>query len=190
MQHLDATARGHITNIYARVLKPGMRVLDLMSSWVSHLPEIDLDVTGLGLNAEEMGQNPRLSAHVVHDLNGNPELPFADGEFDAVVCTASVEYLIQPHDVFRSVRRVLKPGAPFVVTFSDRWFPPKAIQVWPMLHAFERMGLVLDYFRRAGGFTALGTESLRDWPRPADDAYAKQMAFSDPVFAVWGRAVP
>jgi len=57
-----------------------------------------------------------------------------------------------------------------------------------MLHAFERMGLVLDYFRRAGGFTALGTESLRDWPRPADDAYAEQMAFSDPVFAVWGRA--
>lgn len=118
-----------------------MRVLDLMSSWVSHLPEYDLDATGLGLNAEEMGQNPRLATHVVHDLNGNPELPFADGEFDAVVCTASVEYLIQPHDVFRSVRRVLKPGAPFVVTFSDRWFSPKAIQVWPLLHAFERMGL-------------------------------------------------
>lgn len=188
VQHLDATARGHITDIYARFLTPGVRVLDLMSSWVSHLPEIDLDVTGLGLNAEEMGQNPRLAAHVVHDLNGNPELPFADGEFDAVVCTASVEYLIQPHEVFRAVRRVLKLGAPFVLTFSDRWFPPKAIQVWPMLHAFERMGLVLDYFRRAGSFSALGTESLRDWPRPEDDAYAKQMAFSDPVFAVWGRA--
>lgn len=190
VQHLDATARGHITNIYARVLKPGMRVLvlDLMSSWVSHLPQTDLDVMGLGLNAEELGQNPRLAAYVIHDLNDNPELPFGDAQFDAVVCTASVEYLIRPIEVFRSVRRVLKPGAPFVVTFSDRWFPPKAIQVWPMLHAFERMGLVLDYFRRAGGFGALGTESLRDWPRPEDDAYARTMAFSDPVFAVWGRA--
>ncbi len=188
VQHLDATARGHITGIYARFLRPGMRVLDLMSSWVSHLPTMDLAVTGLGLNAEEMGQNPRLSAHVLHDLNGNPELPFADGQFDAAVCTASVEYLTQPHEVFRSVRRVLKPGAPVVIAFTDRWFPPKTIQVWPLLHAFERMGLVLDYFRRAGGFTALGTESLRDWPRPEDDAYAKTMAFSDPVFAVWGRA--
>jgi hypothetical protein len=97
-------------------------------------------------------------------------------------------YLTQPDAVFRAVRRVLKPGAPFVVTFSERWFPPKAIQIWTMLHPFERLGLVLDYFRRSGGFTGLGTETARDWPRPHDDPYAGQFAFADPLFVVWGRA--
>jgi SAM-dependent methyltransferase len=189
VQHLDAQVRAQITELYARFLAPGMRVLDLMSSWASHLPEqLDLGITGLGLNAEELRQNPRLGERVVHDLNRMPELPFADAHFDAVLCTASVEYLVKPDEVFRAVRRVLRPGAPFVVTFSERWFPPKAIQIWTLLHPFERLGLVLDYFRRSGGFTGLGTETARDWPRPHDDPYAGQFVFADPLYAVWGRA--
>jgi SAM-dependent methyltransferase len=189
VQHLDAQVRAQISELYARFLTPGMRVLDLMSSWVSHLPEqIDLDVTGLGLNAEELKQNPRLNERVLHDLNLKPELPFAEAHFDAVLCTASIEYLTNPDAVFRAVRRVLKPGAPFVVTFSERWFPPKAIQLWTLLHPFERLGLVFDYFRRSGQFAELGTETARDWPRPADDQYAGQYVFADPLYAVWGRA--
>jgi SAM-dependent methyltransferase len=189
VQHLDAQVRAHITELYARFLTPGMRVLDLMSSWVSHLPEqIDLDVTGLGLNAEELKQNPRLRERVLHDLNRMPELPFPDAHFDAVLCTASIEYLTKPDAVFRAVRRALKPGAPFVVTFSERWFPPKAIQLWTLLHPFERLGLVFDYFRHSGQFTELGTETARDWPRPPDDQYAGQYVFADPLYAVWGRA--
>jgi SAM-dependent methyltransferase len=188
VQHLDAQVRAQITELYARFLAPNMRVLDLMSSWVSHLPEpLDLDVTGLGLNAEELKQNPRLRERIVHDLNLKPELPFADAHFDAVLCTASIEYLVKPDAVFKAVRRVLKPGAPFVVTFSERWFPPKAIKLWALLHPFERLGLVLDYFRRSGQFTELGTETARDWPRPKDDQYAGQFVFADPLYAVWGR---
>lgn len=188
VQHLDAQVRRQITGLYARLLKPGMRVLDLMSSWVSHLPEMELSVTGLGLNAGELRENPRLSEQVVHDLNEQPVLPFADAHFDAVVCTASVEYLVKPVEVFREVRRVLKTGAPFMLTFSERWFPPKVIAVWPALHPFERLGLVLDYFRQSGGYAALGTETARGWPRPADDKYAVQLADADPLYAVWGMA--
>ncbi len=189
VQHLDAQVRARITELYARFLTPGMRVLDLMSSWVSHLPEqLGLEVTGLGLNAEELKQNPHLRERVVHDLNLKPELPFAGAHFDAVLCTASIEYLTQPDAVLRAVRRVLNPGAPFVVTFSERWFPPKAIQIWTLLHPFERLGLVLDYFRRSGGFTGLGTETARDWPRPPGDQYAGQFVFADPLYAVRGRA--
>ena len=187
--HLDAQVRAQITELYARFLIPNMRVLDLLSSWVSHLPDqIDLDVTGLGLNADELKQNPRLHERVVHDLNLEPELPFANAHFDAVLCTASIEYLVNPDAVFRAVRRVLKPGAPFVATFSERWFPPKAIQLWTLLHPFERLGLVFDYFRRSGQFAGLGTETARDWPRPPDDQYTGQYAFADPLYAVWGRA--
>ena len=188
VQHLDAQVRSQITEVYARFLDPDMRVLDLMSSWVSHLPDLDLAVTGLGLNAEELGQNPRLGERTVHDLNEQPRLPYPDASFDAVVCTAAIEYLVKPLAVFREVRRVLKPGAPFVLTFSERWFPPKVIALWPMLHPFERLGLVLDTFRRSGGYAALGTETARGWPRPEDDKYASQLAEADPLYAVWGAA--
>lgn len=192
VQHLDTQAIARIQAIYARFLAPGMRVLDLMSSWVSHLPEgvEGLAVTGLGLNAAELERNAHLNARLVHDLNADAHLPFAAETFDAAVCTASVEYLIDPLAVFRELARVLAPGAPLVVTFSDRWFPTKAIALWGELHAFERMALVIDYFRKSAGFAHLGTESIRGLPRPADDKYAGQLAHADPVFAVWGRRVP
>jgi len=187
VQHLDSRARERVTGIYARFLKPGMQVLDLMSSWVSHLPEVaDLYVTGLGLNGEELAKNPRLAERVLHDLNSEPRLPFRDKQFDAVVCTVSVEYLIKPFEVFREVARVLKPGGVFVLTFSERWFPPKVVQVWTELHPFERQALVLDYFRQGGGFGELHTESVRGLPRPEDDPYANTLALSDPVYTVWG----
>jgi SAM-dependent methyltransferase/FKBP-type peptidyl-prolyl cis-trans isomerase 2 len=188
VQHIDRQASAHIAALYRRFLSPGMRVLDLMTSWVSHLPAdvANLAVTGLGMNVAELSQNPALCERVIHDLNQQPQLPFADAAFDVAVCTVSVEYLTQPIEVFRAVRRVLKPGAPFIVTFSDRWFPTKVVALWKELHAFERMGLVLDYFRRSGGYTQLATESWRGWPRPEDDPYANSLLLSDPVFAVWG----
>ncbi len=189
VHHLDSLAISRIESIYARFIDPGMKVLDLMSSWVSHVPDSlqEVSVTGLGLNQEELSQNPRLSAAVVHDLNNEPRLPFADAEFDAVICTVSVEYLVRPVEVFTEVARVLKPGSPFVLSFSDRWFPPKAIRLWTELHPFERLGLVLEYFRNSRQFDSLSTESIRGLPRPADDKYAEQLSTSDPVFAVWGR---
>jgi SAM-dependent methyltransferase len=189
VQHIDARAIATITELYGRLIAPGSRVLDLMSSWTSHLPA-DLataSVTGLGLNAAELARNPRLSAFDVHDLNRMPRLPYPDGAFDAVVCTVSVEYLTRPREVFADVARVLAPGGVFAVTFSDRWFPTKAIRLWQELHPFERMGLVLELFHRTKPFTALATYSSQGWPRPADDKYADRLTFADPVFGVWGR---
>ena len=188
LPHIDRTASEQLANIYQRFLQPGIQVLDLMSSWQSHLPEAvtDLAVTGLGMNQEELQQNPRLNEQVIHDLNTQPELPFEENQFDAAICSVSVEYLIKPIEVFREVARVVKPGAPFVVSFSERWFPPKVIAVWQEMHPFERMGLVLDYFQKSERFTQLGTESLRGLPRPADDKYAAELAESDPVYVVWG----
>jgi FKBP-type peptidyl-prolyl cis-trans isomerase 2 len=185
--HLDTTAVGQVTNLYRRLLKHGARVLDLMSSWRSHLPE-EMDfggVTGLGLNAEELADNPVLTERLVHDLNANPALPWEDAAFDAVVCTVSVEYLTRPLEGFAEVARVIRPGGVFALTFSDRWFPSKVIRLWTELHPFERMGLVLAYLRHSGLFTDLRTESVRNLPRPEDDKYAGMRRTSDPVFAVW-----
>jgi SAM-dependent methyltransferase len=192
VHHLDATALDQVRALYGRFLRPGMRILDLMSSWTSHLPaECEgLEVTGLGMNREELEKNPRLCRRVVHDLNVRPSLPFNDGAFDLALCTVSVEYLTRPLEVFREAARVLRPGGVFVLTFSERWFPPKVVRIWTELHPFERMGLVLHYFREAGGFDQLHSESVRGLDRPADDKYAGTLAFSDPVYAVWGVRGP
>ncbi|WP_243544309.1 methyltransferase domain-containing protein [Pseudodesulfovibrio tunisiensis] len=189
--HLDRQARENIVWLYDRLLADGMDVLDLMAGHISHLPDAlrPGSVTGLGMNQEEMRRNSRLDRNVVHDLNADPTLPFADNSFDALVCTSSVEYLIQPFEVFADAARVLRPGGVFVLTFSHRWFQPKVIRIWAELHEFERMGLVCQYFKRSGAYRDLETWSERGWPRPFDerDRYYPALQDSDPVFAVWGR---
>lgn len=192
VDHMDETARDMLGNLYLRFVRDGMRVLDLMSSWRSHLPTgIRLkQFTGIGLNAVELQHNPALTERIVQDLNTQPDLPHPDGIFDGVLCALSVEYLTDPEAIFNEVARVLAPEGVFVVSFSNRWFPPKAIQIWSCLHEFERMGLVLDYFQSSPKYEALGTYSLRGLPRPQNDKYARSQLYSDPIYAVWGRKRP
>ena len=102
-----------------------------------------------------------------------------------LACTASVEYLVQPITVFKELWRVLRPGGQLVITFSDRWFPTKAIYIWTEIHPYERLGLVLSYLRKVGKFKQLATETIRHFRRPTDDKYANERLYSDPVFAVW-----
>jgi hypothetical protein len=189
--HIDSKAMETVKALYGEILKPGMRVLDLMSSWRSHIPEsLELEtLVGLGLNSEEMGNNPQLTSHVVHDLNLDPRLPFDDQSFDAVICTVSVEYLTHPFNVFIDVARILKPQGFFVQTFSNRWFPPKAIRIWSELSEFERMGLVLEYFLGSGAYKNLNTYSARGWPRPETDRHYPEIMTADPVYAVWGSRI-
>lgn len=189
VQHIDNTAIEMIRNTYGRFVKNNMDVLDLMSSWQSHLPDrmIFSSLVGLGLNERELKKNNRLSEKVVQDLNLSPVLPFESDSFDVVVCTVSVEYLTKPLAIFKEVSRVLRTDGYFIVTFSNRWFPTKAIRIWKELHEFERMGLVLEYFIRSGGFKNLQTYSFRGLPRPHDDKYFPDLMYSDPVYAVWGQ---
>jgi len=191
VHHLDQTARELVADLYKRFVRDGMHVLDLMSSWVSHIPEgVHPDrISGLGMNRTELEQNHQLTDIQVHDVNVNPVLPYNDASFDLVLCTVSVEYLVQPLEVFKQVGRVLKPGGTFVVVFSNRWFPPKVIRIWEQIHEFERMGLVTEYFLRSGVFGNLETYSMRGLPRPRDDKYAGEILHSDPLYAVWGTTL-
>ncbi len=158
-----------------------------MASCDSHLPEVPDRLVGLGMNGEELAQNTALTGRIVHDLNADPVLPFDDAAFDVVLCALSIEYLVRPEAVLREARRVLKPGGRCVISFSQRWFPPKAVEPWPGLHPFARVAWVLRHLQRAG-FAELHTESLRGLPRPADDKYIRETAVSDPLYAVWGSA--
>ena len=152
--HIDDATIEALTELYRELIPAGVAVLDLMSSWVSHLPD-DAEysrVAGLGMNHEELASNPRLSDFAVHDLNAEPELPYGDAEFDIVVNAVSVQYLTRPVEVFASVRRVLKPGGVYLVAISHRMFPTKAVAVWQSLSNEERIRLVGSYFMQSGGW--------------------------------------
>ena len=187
VDHIDSAAIANVSQLYGKTLDSGSNVLDLMSSWKSHIPpQLKLKgVTGLGMNREELEKNEQLTDYVVQDLNANPVLPFADGFFDSVICTVSVEYLTNPPAVFREVGRVLKKGGCFILTFSNRWFPPKVISIWENLYEFERVGLVSEYFLLSERFKNMNTCSVRGLPRPKEDKYYGEVFTSDPVYGVW-----
>ena len=158
--HIDDAAIAAVTQVYRETLSPGGDILDLMSSWVSHLPD-DIDygsVIGHGMNEQELAANPRLARWFVKDLNIDPALPFADETLDGAGLCVSVQYLQRPVEVFRDVRRALRPGAPFVVSFSNRCFPTKAVAIWQSLMPADQQRLIGAYMT-AAGFSRLTTRA-------------------------------
>lgn len=170
--HIDDAAINTVTNLYAEFFPANGAILDLMSSWVSHLPkEIHYNrVAGLGMNLDELNANGRLTDKTVQSLNHEPYLPFADNEFDAAAICVSVQYLIYPIVVFREVARVLKKNAPLVVTFSNRCFPTKAVFAWNALDDEGHLSLVREYFMASESFDE--PEIRRHEPRRGDPLFA------------------
>ena len=177
--HIDPQAIEAVGRVFRDLIPSGAEVLDLMSSWRSHWPAgyPKSRMVGLGLNAEEMADNPDLDEYVVHDLNRDPALPFQDGEFDAVALTVSAQYLTRPVESFRQVNRVLKPGGMFVVTFSNRMFPTKAVLIWRQSTDRGRIELVTSYMESAGNFDEIRSGFVNPDNSPPND----------PLFAVVGR---
>nr|AFA52573.1 methyltransferase type 11 [Vaucheria litorea] len=147
--HVDSAFTDKLTKLYREKIRPNSNVLDMMSSWVSHLP-YDIaynDVVGQGLNRSELERNKQLKSFRMHDLNADPFLPFDSEQFDAVLCAVSVQYLQQPELVFKDIHRVLKPGGIAIISFSNRMFGSKAINAWTSRSEDERVDLVKNYFK-------------------------------------------
>ncbi len=152
VNHIDDATINEITRFYQETLKPEDELLDLMSSWVSHLPT-DVTyrkVTGLGMNLDELNANARLNQALVHNLNKTPVLPFSDTSFNAVMIVVSIQYLTRPFEVFEEIQRVLKPGGRCIVSMSHRLFPTKAIYAFQTLAPQDRVQLVQEYMRQGG----------------------------------------
>ena len=176
--HIDDAAIATVGRLYDELGVEG-RVLDLMSSWVSHFRRTPASLTVLGMNREELARNTPARNRVVHDLNAGPSLPFRDGSFDDAVCCVSVDYLVRPVDVFTEAARVLRPSGRLICTFSNRLFPTKAIRGWLYASDQGRCEIVREYFRLAGGW---GPAEVRRCT-PLDHR-------GDPLFAVWARRSP
>lgn len=175
--HIDDAAIASLTRFYGELIPDGARVLDLMSSWVSHLPDGKsfTGVAGLGMNLVELENNPVLTERVVQDLNADAALPWDEATFDAAIVTVSVQYLTSPVDVFGEVGRVLKPGGPFAVAYSNRCFPTKAVRIWQSLGDRDHAELIALYFRLSGAF---------DQAQAYDISPARG---HDPMYVVVGR---
>jgi SAM-dependent methyltransferase len=190
VSHLDDAALRTVERVIDQlVIEERPDVLDLMASWDSHFTKRVHagNTVGLGLNPRELGANHALDERVVHDLNADPRLPFPDAAFDAVVNTVSVDYMTRPFEVFREVARVLRPGGLFLVLFSNRMFPEKAVKLWRESSDRERMLLVQDFFDSVSEFGARRSFAVQGQPRPSGDRYARAGLPSDPVYAVWAE---
>jgi SAM-dependent methyltransferase len=190
VDHVDSLALTRIESLINHLLSGDqLGVLDLMAGWDSHWPKgrRPLKMVGLGLNENELKNNKSLTEFVIHDLNQNPHLPFPDGTFDAVLNTVSVDYLIKPLEVFQEVRRVLKPSGLFLVIFSNRLFPQKAVKIWRQSSEKERLMLVEDYFKLAGGYHRPQVWISKGGLRPEDDKYFDMGIPGDPVYAVYAE---
>jgi SAM-dependent methyltransferase len=173
--HIDDQAIAAVTQLYRELFPAGGEILDLMSSWVSHLPpEIEYRrVIGLGMNEVELRRNERLHSYVVQNLNADPRLRFRNAEFDGVAICVSIDYLTRPVEVLREVGRILRVGCPTIVSFSNRCFPSKAVAIWHQLDDRGHMRLVERYLEEAGNFANI--RSLDRSPR---------RMFSDALYAV------
>jgi SAM-dependent methyltransferase len=185
INHLDEAAQIQLKSVYSDLIPFHSEILDLMSSINSHIDERleSKKITGLGMNEEELRANPVLDEIIVHDINQLQRLPFDDASFDVIVCSLSIEYITRPSLLFDEVARVLRPGGRFIISFSNRWFPTKAVQVWNNLHDFERIGLVMEHFIASAHFGDINTYSLRGLPRPGNDRH--NIPLSDPIYVVW-----
>jgi len=173
--HIDDAAIAALTDLYREMLPAGGVILDLMSSWVSHLPpEVSYtEVVGHGMNTVELAANPRLNRYFIQDLNKTPKMPLADDAMDAVLICVSIQYLEQPIAVLSEAARVLKPGGCVIVSFSNRCFPTKAVAIWQALDDAGHVDLVSHYLTRAG-FDRIEAKVLRDG------------SVSDPMFVAMG----
>lgn len=175
--HIDDATIVALTQYYRETFDPADRILDLMSSWISHLPgEIRYrHVAGLGMNEAELSANERLDAYAVQNLNTEPALPYPDGSFEAVTIAVSIQYLVRPFEVFAEIGRVLTPGGRCVVAMSHRLFPTKAIYAFQAMPAADRCRLVSAYLQKSGRFSDVATLD-RSPPN------------ADPLWIVTGRA--
>ena len=177
--HIDDGAIAAIGQFFKQQIPENSEVLDFMSSWRSHWPagHPKKRMIGLGMNDVELRENPDLDGYVVHDVNANPILPFENETFDAVVITVSAQYLTNPIDTFHQIGRILRPGGKFIVGFSNRMFPTKAVLNWRNSTDRGRVDLVGTYMEAAERFEDIQASFLNPDQSPPDD----------PMYAVYCR---
>ena len=130
--HLDEGFRSRLQQLYRQYIPDNSIVLDLMSSWVSHLPEnvTYKKVLGHGMNQVELSKNPILDSFWVQNLNINRKLPLDDSSIDICIMAAAWQYLQYPEEIGAELRRIIRKQGLLIVSFSNRAFWTKTPMIW------------------------------------------------------------
>jgi SAM-dependent methyltransferase len=184
VQHIDDPAIAALKSYYSIIIKPNQSVLDICSSWVSHLPA-DLkpqSMIGYGMNAAELSRNTHLTKFFIKDLNVDPKLEdIPDESVDTIICNVSVDYLTKPVEVFNEMRRVLRGGGTAHMAFSNRCFPTKVVGKWIGMSDQERRRWVGGYFWASRGWEDVEEVILKEQKGGFLGGY------EDPLYVVRGR---
>ena len=190
--HIDDGAIDSLTGYYEQEFKKlnleKVDVLDLCSSWISHLPEtIEYGaVVGLGMNEKELAANKQLTDFIVQDLNVDPTLSrFEDNSFDVVCNVVSVDYLQKPNEIFQEIYRILRPGGVCFMSFSNRCFPTKAIAMWLQADDIGRLTIVASYFHYSANWESIEAFDLKETQVVPERPSAKDIFANPAIGLAW-----
>ena len=185
VHHLSDSFRTRLTNLYSEYLLDHYVVLDLMSSWVSHLPSTIKykKVIGHGMNEAELNSNERLDKFWIQNLNNTQNMPIEDSFIDVGLIVAGWQYLQYPEKVSLELSRIIKNGSLLIISFTNRAFWTKAPNIWTYSSEEKRIEYITSILC-SNGWRIEKVLNERTQERKLFGFYSTE---SDPFFSVIAR---
>ena len=185
VHHLSDSFRIRLTNLYSEYLLDHHVILDLMSSWVSHLPPNIRykKVIGHGMNEAELSSNERLDRFFVQNLNKKQNMPIEDSSVDVGLIVAGWQYLQYPEKVSLELSRVIKSDSLLIISFTNRAFWTKAPNIWTYSSEEKRIEYVTSVLTSNGW----RIEKILNEKTQDKKLFGFYSSESDPFFSVIAR---
>ena len=185
VHHLSEPFRSRLTSLYSEYLLKHHVILDLMSSWVSHLPTNIRykKVIGHGLNEAELITNKRLDRFWIQNLNKTQNMPIEDSCIDVGLIVAGWQYLQYPEKVSLELSRIIKPDSFLIISFTNRAFWTKSPNIWTYSSEENRMEYVNSVLT-SSGWTIEKLLNEKTYEKKLFGLYSVE---SDPFFSVIAR---
>ena len=185
VHHLSDSFRNRLTSLYSEYLLNHHIILDLMSSWVSHLPSniSYKKVIGHGMNQAELSSNERLDKFFVQNLNKKQNMPIEDSSVDVGLIVAGWQYLQYPEKVSLELSRVIKSDSLLIISFTNRAFWTKAPNIWTYSSEEKRIEYVTSVLTSNGW----RIEKILNEKTQDKKLFGFYSSESDPFFSVIAR---
>ena len=185
VHHLSDSFRNRLTSLYSEYLLNHHIILDLMSSWVSHLPSniSYKKVIGHGMNEAELSSNERLDKFFVQNLNKKQNMPIEDSSVDVGLIVAGWQYLQYPEKVSLELSRVIKSDSLLIISFTNRAFWTKAPNIWTYSSEEKRIEYVTSVLTSNGW----RIEKILNEKTQDKKLFGFYSSESDPFFSVIAR---
>ena len=185
VHHLSDSFRTRLTSLYSEYLLNHHIILDLMSSWVSHLPTNIRykKVIGHGMNQAELNSNQRIDSFFVQNLNKKQNMPIEDSSIDVGLIVAGWQYLQYPEKVSLELSRIIKSDSLLIISFTNRAFWTKAPNIWTYSSEEKRIEYVTSVLT-ANGWRIEKVLNEKTQDKKLFGFYSSE---SDPFFSVIAR---